>query len=192
MELFSKNIIFVDTEFSTLDPYKGEILSLGIVKLNGESLYLELEFKGETSPWVEKHILPTLINKKVSRKKAVSVISNFVGKRKPYAVGFIPQHDTLYLYKLFGVNEHPFRWLPIDFASIMFSQEINPENYFRESFLKKIGIDTTRYKHTHNALDDAKLLREVFMKFFKIKTPSVLKDTSPLSTRGRGLKKATL
>lgn len=158
----------MDTEFSTLNPHEGEILSIGIVKINGESLYLELEFKGETSPWVKEHILPTLKDKKVSRKKAISMINKFVGKRKPYAIGFIPQHDTLYLYKLFGIDKHPFRWLPIDFASILFSQGINPEDYFKKSFLKKNGIDTTKYKHTHNALDDAKLLREVFIRFFNL------------------------
>lgn len=168
MEIFSKNIIFVDTEFSTLDPYKGELLSVGIVKLNGESLYLEIEFNGETSLWVEKHILPTLKNKKVSREKAIQIINKFVGKKKPYAIGFIPQHDTLYMYKLFGTDNHPFHWFPIDFASILFSQGINPDDYFEKSFLNKIGVDTTKYKHTHNALDDATLLREVFIKFFKL------------------------
>lgn len=174
MKLFSKNIIFIDTEFSTLNPYKGEILSIGIVKLNGDSLYLELEFNGETSLWVEKHILPTLKNKKVSRKKAIQMINKFVGKKKPYAVGFVPQHDTLYLYKLFKIDKHPFYWLPIDFASMLFSQGINPENYFKKSFLKKIGVDTTEYQHTHNALDDATLLREVFIKFFNLN-----KDNDP-------------
>lgn len=167
MKLFSKNIIFVDTEFSTLDPYKGEILSIGIVKLNGKSLYLELEFDGQVSPWVKEHIIPTLKGKKVSRKKAIQMISNFVGKKKPYAVGFIPEHDTLYFYKLFGIDKHPFYWFPIDFASILFSQGISPENYFKKNFLKKLGIDTAKYKHTHNALDDANLLKEVFLNFFK-------------------------
>ena len=39
MKTFSKNIIFIDTEFSTLDPCKGEILSIGIVKLSGENTW---------------------------------------------------------------------------------------------------------------------------------------------------------
>jgi len=52
-----KNIVFLDTEFTDLDPYKGEILSIGMVKLSGEELYIELEYKGESSDWVKKHIL---------------------------------------------------------------------------------------------------------------------------------------
>lgn len=167
MKTFSKNIIFIDTEFSTLDPCKGEILSIGIVKLSGESLYLELKFEGETSAWVKENILPTLKDKKISKERAIKMINKFVGKNKPYAIGFIPQHDTLYLYKLFGIDNHPFNWFPIDFASILFSQGINPEEYFKRSFLENIKVDTLKYKHTHNALDDAMLLREVFIKFFK-------------------------
>ncbi len=44
MKSFSENIIFFDTEFSSLNPYEGEILSIGLVKPNGEELYLELEY----------------------------------------------------------------------------------------------------------------------------------------------------
>jgi hypothetical protein len=67
---FSDNVIFVDTEFSSLDPYKGEILSVGLVKLRGEELYLELECDGEIDEWPKKNILPTLKQKKYSKAEA--------------------------------------------------------------------------------------------------------------------------
>jgi DNA polymerase III epsilon subunit-like protein len=44
-----KNIVFIDTEFTDLDPYKGELLSVGIVKLSGEELYIEFEQNSESS-----------------------------------------------------------------------------------------------------------------------------------------------
>lgn len=163
---FSNNIVFLDTEFSTLDPYKGEILSIGIVKLDGSELYLELEYQGETNDWVKKNILPTLTKPKISRQKAIQDINEFIGDQKPYVISYVNQFDTIYLYKLTGINGHPFFWLPIDFASILFSLGIQPENYNPENpdnFLKDIDIDITKY-HQHNALDDAKLLREVYLK----------------------------
>ncbi len=163
--LFSKNLIFVDTEFSTLDPYKGEILSIGLIKLNGEELYLELEYEGETSDFVKKHILPTLSKNKVSREEAKTKIREFVGDEEPYMVGLINQYDTLYFYKLFGVSEQPLYWIPIDFASILFAEGYNPEKYLK--FAKSLGINTNKYP-PHHALYDARLLREVFMKFFEI------------------------
>ena len=51
---YSKNIIFLDTEFSSLDSNKGEILSIGLVKLDGKELYLELEYDSPVSDWVKK------------------------------------------------------------------------------------------------------------------------------------------
>jgi DNA polymerase III epsilon subunit-like protein len=163
---YSKNIMFFDTEFSSLDPYRGEILSIGLVKLNGDELYLELQHDDEVDSWVRKNILPTLKLKKVSRKKAVAEIKRFVGKKKPYVVAYVNQYDVIYIYKLFGKGDKPFFWLPIDFASILFGMGIDPESYYpddKKNFLKKIGVDSSKYK-MHNALDDARLLREVYLK----------------------------
>lgn len=163
---YSQNIIFFDTEFSSLDPYKGEILSVGLVKYNGEELYLELEHDGNIDPWVKKNIIPNLKNPKVSRKEAVEKIKKFVGKKKPYIVSYVNQYDALYAYKLFGIRKCPFFWIPIDFASILFGMGINPESYSPEdknNFFKNIGVNSSKY-HIHNALDDAKLLREVYLK----------------------------
>jgi len=166
MKSFSDNIIFVDTEFSTLDPYKGEILSIGLVKSSGEELYLELEYNGECSDWVKENILPTLNGPKISREEALAKIKKFVGDSKPFMVSFVNSFDVMYLYKLIKLtkNQDPFFWIPIDFASIMFSQGLNPENYL--DFASSLGIDVKEYKQ-HNALDDAKLLKEVYLKAFQ-------------------------
>lgn len=166
MNPFSDNIIFIDTEFSSLNPYKGEILSIGIVKLNGEELYLELEYDGEVDSWPKENILPTLTGLKVSRQDAVKLINEFVGLNKPYAVAYVNQFDTLYIYKLFGTGNDPFYWLPIDFASLMFAKGYDPEKEL--DLAKSLGIDTSRFK-LHNALDDAKLLREIYLNFFDLR-----------------------
>lgn len=75
----TQNLIFIDTEFSDLDPYTGELLSVGIVKLSGEELYLELESDGKMSEWVNTHIAPTLTQEKVSRARAEEQIRAFLG-----------------------------------------------------------------------------------------------------------------
>ena len=166
---FSDNIVFIDTEFSTLDPYKGEILSIGLVKMNGEKLYLELEFDGELSDFVKENVIPTLKEDKISREEAKKKIREFIGKKESYFVGYINQFDTIYWYKLFSVEDHPAYWLPIDFASILFGLGIDPEAYYygdKKNFYKEIGIDASKYRE-HHALDDAKLLREVYLKFYQ-------------------------
>jgi len=98
-------------------------------------------------------------------------IREFIGKKEPYLVSYVNQFDAIYWYKLFGVNNHPAYWLPIDFASILFGLGIDPEAYYhgdKNNFYKEIGIDHTKYKE-HHALDDAKLLREVYLKFVEYK-----------------------
>jgi DNA polymerase III epsilon subunit-like protein len=167
---YSKNIIFLDTEFSSLDPYKGEVLSIGLVKLSGEELYLELIYDGPLDDWVEENIIPTLKQKKLSRKEAIKKMKKFVGIKKPFMISYVNQYDAVYTYKLFGKGYEPFNWIPIDFASILFGMGVNPESYCPEdkrNFFKKIGVDTEKFKHSHHALDDAKLLREVYLKMVK-------------------------
>ena len=151
MKPFSDNIIFIDTEFSTLDPYEGEILSIGLMKLDGQELYMELEYNGEVSEWVKNNIVPNLKEVKISRKEAVLKIKKFIGDTKPYMIGYVNQFDAIYWYKLFSPEDNPCYWIPIDFASMLFISGIDPE---------KISLE--------DALDDAKLLREVYLKFIKV------------------------
>jgi hypothetical protein len=163
-----KNIIFIDTEFSDLDPYKGELLSVGIIKLNGEELYIELEHNGTGSEWVLEHIFPTLSEPKVTRREAQDLIKEFIGDAMPFAVGFVDNYDAIYLTKLYGAGNLPFRWMTIDFASILFALGVNPVKYQLDSsgaksFYRKLGIDMKQYRR-HHALDDAKLLRDVWIK----------------------------
>lgn len=170
MKPFSDNIIFYDTEFTSLNPYEGEILSVGLVKLNGDELYLELECDANPSEWVKENILIGLKGPKVSREEAGKQIIGFVGKDQTYMVAFVNSFDVIYTYKLLGIENSPFHWIPIDFASMLFTVGIDPEGYFDKDdafnvgrLIKELGINTNKY-HIHNALDDAKILREVYLK----------------------------
>lgn len=169
---FSDNIIFFDSEFSDFDAVNGEILSIGMVKMNGESLYLELETEVEPSDWVKKHIIPTLNKRKTSKKEAIKKIWEFVGEEKMYMMSHVTQFDIIFFYKLLGISggkeKNPFVYIPLDFASLLFFTGHNPEHYFsREAKIKEeLGLDFKKYR-SHHALDDAKKLREVYLKFVK-------------------------
>ena len=165
------NLVFIDTEFSDLDPLKGEILSIGLVKLNGDELYIEIEPEQEPSEWVKKHILPMLDGPKLTKKQTVYQIKEFLGDTNPFAVFFVDNYDLIYLTNLFGVGKLPFRWATVDFASILFSLGINPikiqsDEKSAMAFYRKLGIKIATYKK-HHALDDAKLLRDVWLKTVK-------------------------
>jgi DNA polymerase III epsilon subunit-like protein len=170
MKLFSDNIIFWDSEFTDLDPYKGEILSLGFIKPTGEELYLELEHTGEVSGWVKEKLLPELTQPKISRQGALEKIIAFLGPNRPFLVAYVNQFDAIYLYKLLGTTsstkEYPFHWIHVDFASILFAQGIDPERYNQkrpDSLFAEYQIDISKY-NKHNALDDARMLRDLYIK----------------------------
>ncbi len=169
MKSYTDNIVFVDTEFSDLDPYTGEILSVGIVKLNGESLYLEIEYEGDVHPWVEENILPTLVEEKLSREEARYKILEFVGESKPFMLAYVPQYDMIFLTKLFGVGNMPFHMMAIDFASMLYADGIDPERMREENrgeLASELGLNPNDYRG-HFALDDAKMLRDVYIKMTK-------------------------
>ncbi len=163
---FSENIVFFDTEFSDLDAEKGELLSIGMVKMDGEELYLELEYEGELSDWVKENVIPFLNSKKVSKEEARDRIRSFLGDTSPYLFSYVNQFDAIFWYKLFGARTHPAAKIPIDFSSILFALGFSPGSLSNDDFLDDLGVDVSKYQK-HNALDDARLLKEIYVKFFK-------------------------
>ncbi len=127
------------------------------------------------SDFVKDNVLPYLKDIKVSREEARKKIREFIGGKESYLIAYVDSYDSIYWNKLFEIRDdtkddkNPAFWMTIDFASILFGLGINPEAYNykdKENFYKKIGIDVSRYKE-HHALDDAKLLREVYLKFYQ-------------------------
>lgn len=164
----AENLIFIDTEFSDLDPYKGEVLSLGMVTLDGRELYIEVEYDGDSSDWVKKHVIPQLDGPKFTREQLIEQVRNFIGSKLPFAVAFVDNYDVIYLTKIFGAGKLPFKWMTVDFASILFSQGINPVRFQRDGaeakkLYKTLGLDLNSYRG-HHALDDARLLRDAWVK----------------------------
>ncbi len=163
------NLIFFDTEFTNLDARKGELLSIGLVKPNGEELYLEFEHAGPLDPWVEEHVMPFLEGITFSKTEACKLIREFMGDSHPYIVAYVNQFDAVYWYDLFGsAQNHPAYWIPIDFASILFAYGFPPNSMGNHKFIKSLGITPDDTHKEHNALDDARMLRKVYSKFFEI------------------------
>ncbi|MBD3300789.1 MAG: hypothetical protein GF347_05565 [Candidatus Moranbacteria bacterium] len=165
---FNDNLIFFDSEFSSLNPYEGELLSVGMLKPNGEQLYFELEYDGPYSQWVKNNVLPSLEGPKITRKKAVKLIKNFIGKKKPHLFAYVPQFDMIYTHKLFVNEKWPFHPFAIDLASMLFTLGIDPNVLVNQNkdFFNSINIDLEKYNR-HHALEDAILLRDIYLKLKK-------------------------
>ncbi len=162
---FSDNIIFYDAEFTSLNLRGGELLSIALVKPTGEELYLELDYTAPLDPWVEKNVIPTLNQEKISRAEARNKITVFIGEEHPYIVAYVNQFDSVFWYDLFeSPKEHPVFWVPIDFATILFANGYDPVSLNKQRFFDELGLNREDYGK-HNALDDARLLKDVYLKF---------------------------
>lgn len=170
-KLYSDNLIFFDTEFTNLNIEKAQLLSIGLIKNNGKKLYLEFKYNDkDVHPWVKKKVLPYLKGKKISLEQGREKIWDFIGrdqKDKPFLIAYVNQFDAMFWYKIFGdPQKHPAFWIPIDFASILFAYGYSPESMRYKKFYNDLKIDTSKYQD-HNALEDAKKLRDVYQAFIK-------------------------
>lgn len=96
--------IWFDTEFIE-DGKTIELLSIGMVREDGEALYRESDWADHTraSSWVAKNVLPKLRGGKivVDKKQMVSDIVQFVGE-KPEFWAYYADYDWVALCQLFG------------------------------------------------------------------------------------------
>lgn len=171
---FSDDIIFFDAEFTQLDVTKGELMSVGMVSYDGtKELYCELDYdKEHVSDFVRENVLPYMEGNPVSHAEAMQKIREICGNTAPHLVATVNQWDMAFWHKFFGDSEEPINRIPIDFASILFGMGLNPARTTddeKEKFYAQYGIDLNDY-NMHNALDDARLMRDLYM---KLSGPSV-------------------
>ena len=156
----------MDGEFTKLTVKGIDFLSLALIKPTGEELYLELEQDpSDVDQWVKENVMPYLTNQKVSLVEAKERIRTFVGDSKPYLIADVNQFDWMGICKLFGIWNVPFFYIPIDFATILWNKEIDPD-INREQLAAKYGIDTSCFKK-HNALDDTRVLKSLYEKIYQ-------------------------
>ncbi len=165
---FSDNIIFFDAEMTQLDVKKGELMAIALINYDGtKELYLELEYNDSTlSQWTKENVLPNLNAPKVSKKEAKEKIREICGDTKPHLVATVNQWDMTFWNKLFANEENPVHRIPIDFASILYAIGLNPARTIddeKEKFYKQFDLDLKNY-NLHNALDDTKLMRDLYFK----------------------------
>ncbi|MEA3322790.1 MAG: 3'-5' exoribonuclease [Patescibacteria group bacterium] len=167
LQPFSQDIVFFDAEFTGHDLANDQLMSIGMVSLDGErEMYFELEYgKAHVSEWVRENVVPYLTQEKISREDARCRIREFCGKSEPHLVATVNQYDMAFWHKLFNGEEEPIHPIPIDFASMLFAIGLNPARDIdgeKKNFFASIGVDIEKYQ-IHNALDDARLMREAYI-----------------------------
>ena len=97
-------------------------------------------------------------------------INEFLGDTKPHLVADWDKFDTTFLYKLYDIGEHnpkemKWNWNSVDFRSVLFALGVDPSKMsttHEGNLYQELGINHKGYRE-HHALDDAKLLRDVYL-----------------------------
>ena len=148
---------FLDTEF---DPIPGEapkLISLGIVREDGEEFYAEnLDYDAtQATPWVAEHVVPHLGGQAYSEKKLLTEFFKFFeSDPTPKFYCWVGTYDWFILWDLMSKYK---KWSPTlgrDFREI---------KQLYEMFTPDMNIDClSGGGAVHNALNDARWNMAVF------------------------------
>lgn len=168
LQPFSQDVVFFDAEFTGHDIVNDQLMSIGMVSLDGtREMYFELAYDDvQVNAWVRDNVVPYLTGEKISREQARSRIWEFCGNSEPHLVATVNQYDMVFWHKLFAGEKEPIHQIPIDFASMLFAIGLTPAREVdgeKKNFYAQFGIDLDDYK-MHNARDDAKLMRELYVR----------------------------
>lgn len=181
--------IFFDSEFTGLHQ-NTTLISIAFVADTGEEFYAEFEDydKIQLNSWLEANVLNNLILTKENQsrdlqrmwvkgnkfevKAAFEIWLNQFpepksNKSKPYIQiwGDVPHYDSVLFCELFsGALNIPesIHFMPMDIATLLHIKKIDV-TIDRE----KLVDQTKRELKKHNALYDARLIKEVFLKYYE-------------------------
>ena len=165
--MLRKRLIFMDAKLSKLETNDLEFLSVAFVTDSDSKLYLEIEQPhAEVDGWAKKNILPKLEGHPVSKEEAKEKILSFVEENydnyeKPTLIADKKSFNWLGLCHLFGICDIPFHEVPLDFATMLFMNSIDPD-IPREALAWKFKVKVDGQKH--HALYHAQLLKRLYEK----------------------------
>lgn len=144
---------FLDTEFNG---FGGELMSVGLAAEDGEDYYVILPIAAEPVPWVAKHVtpylrsVPPMLLNLLDREAAARDIANYLaGDPEPVIIADWPEDIALFCRLLLVCETEV-----VDVPSLQFEYRRTP------------GFSTARNsKVPHNALHDARALRDHLMSF---------------------------
>lgn len=153
---------WIDTEFIE-DGHTIDLISIGIVREDGEEYYAEVDLPTETwdriysHEWLPTNVVPHLDGNWKSRETIADEIRLFVGGGEPEFWAYCGAYDWVVLNQLYGAMvDHPRGW-PFycnDIAQYGMHLGINRRN-FPKQHMGAHGAE-------HNALADARWTRDTY------------------------------
>ncbi len=137
----TKDLIFIDCEFNEAG---GELISMGLVHINGDEFYEVIEMKEEPKEWVAENVMPILNKDPISFDKFQSLLNSWLSQwdRPHIMADYVDDIKHLMEAMITGPGE----WFMIQ----PLTMEVDDKLSARYSKLK------------HNALADAHALRDSY------------------------------
>lgn len=172
--------LFIDAEF-TGEHAEATLVSLGLVGVEGESLYVTFNdyARDQVTPWLEENVLSVIDETtSVSRAEGWRIVSEWIdvysdGERISL-VSAGKMLDLMLLFELWREADpnkpfHHLHSLPpclnhaahFDLPTVFFLAGLAPDSD------RQGMIDSSLAGHRHEALYDARVVRECFLKCFK-------------------------
>jgi len=180
--MIDSKIIFIDTEF-TGEHIKTSLVSLGIVNIEGDQLYLtfnEYE-RDQVTDWLRENVLSTIdAGRSIGYKEGCEVLTkwleNYTKGKLLYVVSAGLAHDYLlflelfkyrydrkYFHALYDLPDYLNHHAAIDLNTMFRIAGLDP-SIDRRSFAGYSKNENIR----HNALDDAMVVRKCFLRLMKM------------------------
>lgn len=136
--------IFIDTEFNE---FGGQLISMALVKYNGESLYFELPEPEVWGKWVEKHVKPKLLGGTavLTLSEAQTAIQKFLSDVEWPSIMSDHPADIVHFCKIIDLN---------------YGNYIGTKRGYQFTILPELKSYPDM---PHNALSDALALRQAYI-----------------------------
>ena len=132
---------YIDTEFNGTG---GQLLSIALVREDGEAFYEVLHAHELVVPWVKEHVVPFFEREPVDRLTAVKKMQKFLRRDCGPHVFIADWPEDLVHFNTMLLRDHGKRNDPFQYACLLLSLP---------------GFDTALASRTpHNALEDARAL----------------------------------
>ena len=152
--MYSNNVIFISGNLFGINSKEDDFEEIAIVKLDGSELYLRTD--------QDEDII----------EKIYKFLGGLTNKKRDYIIMDTTRTNWEDLCENFGLINSPWLYFPIDFGSILWCKDVDPD-VVRETLAKKKGIDAP--KSSNNVLDEARTFRDIYL--YLEKSPPKSSDT---------------
>ena len=167
-------LLFVDLEFSGLDPRINEILEVGAIVVNGKTLQIEKEYEVKVKPKLIENADPVSLGingykkEEWTNSKPIKTVLQDLNKLAPHGIiaGWNVTYDWMFLEMAYRNNniKPAFDYHKLDVLAIAYAYALKNPEISEVKLSALVEHFKIQRKEIHRAFADIKATYEVFLK----------------------------